>query len=69
MKKVDAVIKTDLASNWAKAVNYVPERGVIIVYEYEDCAPRLKVGDGITLVGKLPFLVNPPSVNQDILEL
>lgn len=69
MKKVDAVIKTDLASNWAKAINYVPERGVIIVYEYEDSAPRLKIGDGFTLVEKLPFLVNPPSVNQGTLEL
>ena len=69
MKKVDAVIKTDLASNWAKATRYVPDRGVIIVYEYEDCAPRIKIGDGTHLVGALPFLVNPPAVNQDTLEL
>ena len=69
MKKVDAVIKVDLASNWAKAVRYVPERGVIIVYEYEDKIPRLKIGDGVTLVGALPFLVNPPTVNQGTLEL
>lgn len=69
MAKVDAVIKVDLASNWAKAKKYVPERGVIIVYEYEDSAPRLKIGDGSTLVGDLPFVSNPPSVNQDTLEL
>ena len=69
MKKVDAIVKIDLASNWAKAINYIPDRGVIIVYEYEDRAPSLKIGDGVTLVSKLPFLSNPPSVNQDTLEL
>ena len=69
MKKVDAVIKTDLASNWAKAKNFVPPAAAIIVYEYEDSAPKIKIGDGRTLVGDLPFLVNPPSVSQGVLEL
>lgn len=69
MKKIDAVIKTDLASNWAKAKNYIPSSGAIIVYEYEESAPKIKIGDGRTLVESLPFLVNPPSVSQDILEL
>ena len=69
MAKVNAIIKTDLASNWAKARNYIPERGAIIVYEYEDRAPSIKIGDGITLVRDLPFLVQPPSVIQDVLEL
>jgi len=69
MKKTEAVVKTDLASNWAKAINYVPEKSVIIVYEYEDSAPRIKLGDGIHKVNDLPFLVNPPCVSQDVLEL
>ena len=69
MKKTEAVVKTDLASNWAKALNYVPEKSVIIVYEYEDCAPRIKLGNGVDKVNDLPFLVNPPQVTQDTLEL
>lgn len=69
MKKTEAVVKTDLASNWAKAINYVPEKSVIIVYEYEDGAPRIKLGNGVDKVNDLPFLVNPPQVTQDTLEL
>ena len=69
MAKVSAIIKTDLASNWAKARNYIPERGAIILYEYEDRAPSIKIGDGVTLVGNLPFLVQPPSVIQGVLEI
>lgn len=69
MKKTEAVVKTDLAFNWAKAVNYVPEKSTIIVYEYEDGAPRIKLGNGVDRVNDLPFLVNPPSVSQDVLEL
>lgn len=69
MAKVSAIIKTDLASNWAKARNYIPERGAIIVYEYEDRAPSIKIGDGVTLVSDLPFLVQPPSVIQGVLEI
>lgn len=70
MKKSEVVVKTDLASNWAKAVNYVPEKGTIIIYEYEDgSTPNIKIGDGQTLVNDLTFLINPPPcVNQDVLE-
>lgn len=69
MNKINAVIKADLSTNWAKAINYIPEKGTIIVYEYENETPKIKLGDGITLVGKLPFLINPPCVNQETLEL
>lgn len=71
MKKIEAIVKTDLASNWAKAKNYIPDRGVIIIYEYEDGSePNIKLGDGKRLVGDLPFLISPPPiVNNDTLEL
>lgn len=69
MMKTEAVVKTDLAINWEKAVNYVPAAGTIIIYEYEDSVPRIKMGDGITKVNVLPFLVTPPCVNQETLEL
>ena len=56
MKKQNAIIKTDLAQNWQKAKNYVPDQFTIIVYEYEDASPKVKIGDGIHTVEDLPFL-------------
>ena len=62
MRKSNAVIRTDLASNWEKAKNYIPDNFTIIVYEYEDASPRIKIGDGIHFVGDLPFLnTNQPA--------
>ena len=55
-------VKHDLAENWAKAVNFIPLAGEIIIYdglieegEYIE-QPRLKIGDGIHTVNELPFL-------------
>ena len=69
MKKADAVIKSDTAANWAKAVKYIPDVGTIIIYQKENGTIGVKLGDGITAVNNLPFLTNPPSVIQDTLEL
>ena len=69
MKKTEAIVKIDSESNWLKAKNYIPTQGTIIVYEYENSAPRIKMGNGIDLVADLPFLINPPRVTQDTLEL
>lgn len=52
------VHKHDLESNWNKAVNFIPKSGEIIIYDIDnknEC-PRIKIGDGKTLVSKLPFL-------------
>jgi len=45
-------------ANWLKATNFVPLAGEIIIYEVDDThdTPRLKVGDGTTLVNSLPFV-------------
>lgn len=68
MEKSNAVIKTDTADNWGKAVNYVPDSFTIIVYEYEDKSPRVKVGDGRHRVAELPFL-SAPVVEEGTLSL
>lgn len=44
--------KHDTSANWAKAVNFVPKLGEIIVYTDLN---RLKIGDGTTTVTNLPF--------------
>lgn len=55
------VNKHDVEANWLKATNFIPMLGEIIIYdadETHDC-PRVKVGDGKTVVSLLPFTVEP----------
>ncbi len=51
------VQKHDTEANWNKAVNFKPKAGELIVYDVDAThnAPRLKVGDGKTVVFDLPF--------------
>ena len=44
--------KTDTSANWAKAVNFIPLKGEIIIYSD---TYQIKVGDGATKVNDLPF--------------
>lgn len=55
--KTRIVNKHDVETNWAKAVNFIPKKGEIIVYDEDDThtCPRFKVGDGKTVVSSLPF--------------
>lgn len=63
-KKINSRIqqKHDVAANWAKATNFIPQKGEIIIYdaEYnasgeETQAVRFKIGDGSKTVNNLPF--------------
>lgn len=65
-KKINSRIqqKHDVAANWAKATNFIPKKGEIIIYdaEYnasgEETQPvRFKIGDGSKTVNNLPFAV------------
>ena len=60
-KKVKTRIqsKHDTAANWANATNFVPLAGEIIIYDADSTTtyPRVKIGDGTTVVGNLPFQV------------
>lgn len=47
--------KTDTKANWDKAVNFIPLKGEYIYYSDIN---RVKVGDGVTKVGSLPFLAD-----------
>jgi len=57
-------LKHDIAENWAKAINFIPLAGELILYDgvVEDGkyleVPRLKVGDGIHKINELPFISN-----------
>ena len=50
--------KIDSAENWGKATNFTPLLGELIIYSDGaggESIPRIKVGDGVTLVGNLPW--------------
>ena len=49
--------KHDTEENWLKAVNFIPKKGEIIVYDIDSTytQERFKIGDGATLVTNLPF--------------
>lgn len=51
------VNKHDSATNWVKAVNFIPLQGQIIVYDSDGDRnyERFKIGDGINTVNNLPF--------------
>ena len=70
-KTQQAIVKSDLASNWAKAKNYIPAKGVFIIYEYEDSPAKIKIGNGKDFVNDLEFIggtevdQRDPSVTED----
>lgn len=64
MQKSNATIKVDTEVNWNKAINYIPNIFTIIVYTYDNESPKIKIGDGITKVKELPFLVNQSEVKD-----
>ena len=45
--------KHDTQTNWAKAVNFIPKAGEVIVYTD---LHKVKVGDGTTTISALPFI-------------
>lgn len=53
--KVRVQHKNETSENWAKAVNFSPLKGELIVY-LDSAGCHLKVGDGTTNVNKLPFV-------------
>ena len=65
--KTRIIHKHAIESNWAKAINFVPKQGELIVYDDRYInnngdevivadAVRYKIGDGTTLVNNLPFI-------------
>lgn len=49
--------KIDTEANWLKAVNFIPNKGEIIIYEKDasHAYDRIKIGDGVSNVNDLPF--------------
>ena len=47
------ILKHDTSANWAKAKNFIPAQGEVIIYD--DMDPPFKIGDGVRNVNDLPF--------------
>lgn len=58
--------KRGTPSNWAKATNYMPPDGELIIYRGDGLPTQLKVGDGKTLVGALPFITMTPTQIEEL---
>lgn len=58
MFNIRIVHKHDTEVNWNKANSFIPENGELIVYDVDEknLVPRIKFGDGINSVEKLPFI-------------
>lgn len=61
-------LKNDTQANWEHYPNFIPNQGEIIIYSADDSHPysRLKVGDGNTLIGALPF-IDAGTINGEVL--
>lgn len=57
--------------DWDKAVNFIPMSGELIIYDAdeEQILPRLKIGDGVTLVNDLAYTLGPLPDENDILDV
>lgn len=51
------VHKHDTEANWNKATSFIPKIGEFIIYDVDEnfSYSRIKIGDGTTTVGELPF--------------
>ena len=58
-KNINARIpqKIDTEENWNKAVNFIPKKGELIIYDVDasHSEHRFKIGNGVTTVVNLPF--------------
>jgi hypothetical protein len=55
--KTRIVNKHAIESDWAKAINFIPLKGELIVYDIDEnhTHERIKIGDGVQNVNSLPF--------------
>ena len=51
--------KHDIEVNWEKAINFIPKKGELIVYDPDENYnySRVKIGDGISTANELPFII------------
>lgn len=60
------ITKHDKEENWNKATSFIPKLGELVVYETDGMysTPRLKVGNGLDVIKKLPFITDAYVVKE-----
>ena len=60
------LLKNDTEQNWSTQTNFIPKKGELIIYnpDTNNSALRIKVGDGVTTITDLPFLLNVVAEDQ-----
>lgn len=56
--------KHDTSGNWAKAINFIPKSGELIIYTDLN---KMKIGDGVTAVNSLPFVAEDEKFSYEVL--
>ena len=58
--------KIDIEENWDKAVNFIPMKGELIIYDVDasHSGPRFKIGNGVTTVVNLPFTYDAITIDE-----
>ena len=59
--------KIDTQENWEKAINFIPLKGELIIYDIDanNTSRRIKIGDGITPVNDLEFVSTQSDYEQN----
>lgn len=63
--KTRIIQKHDTSENWAKATNFIPKQGEVIVYDIDTQASfeRFKIGDGVRNINDLPFYTSDTDID------
>lgn len=61
MSQTQALIKRDTYENWEKCFGkYIPSTNVLIIMDKSNGEIIIKLGDGKTLIDKLPNIISNP---------
>ena len=62
------VHKHDTEENWNKAAYFIPKQGELIIYDADSnySYERFKIGDGITSINSLPFVLD--IITNDVID-
>lgn len=71
-KNIDSRIqhKHDIEANWQKANNFIPLAGELIIYDADEnhSSPRLKIGDGTSLINLLKFFTDESKADKEYVD-
>lgn len=64
------ILKHDTEANWNKAINFIPNKGEVIIYDIDENFnyERVKIGDGVNNATQLPFINDNYLAKDNIIE-